>query len=483
MTHCLVRPWSIFNLGLGLGLALTACGDGAKQTSDAGLPADASPDSPGPTPFVRPTPFAVPLSAAGPDQLQSLTPAPGGAFYAAGYAATTLTGPRLVTVVKFTATGPDTAFGTAGVVTTPVPFVGGADEVDITTQPDGKILVSATVASATNASDRDVAVIRLLDTGALDPTFGTAGVATINVNDAVPTLSNPAVLTGFDASRGLTANASAIFLHTVSRGKVELTAGVVREDTDFTVVKLTPTGQIDTAFGSDGRFQLDIGLSNATARAIRVLDDGKLLAGGYANSPGVGTTQPVLYKLTAAGQLDTTFAQGGVFHETVLAQQTEVYNFAIHGTKFVTGGYGRATGTTNDYISLRFDLETGVRDLTWGGTTDGAVVFDPSGTKLGSNCRGAFALPGGKTLLVGSTGPANMPAQDAVFAVLDANGALDTSYGAGVHKFALGADGNDQFWGAAVSGNTVAIVGWKGGGTAPTETSNDDAWGVVFALR
>jgi len=482
MTHSSARPWSIFRLGLGLGFALAACGDSAKQTSDAPLPPDAAPDAPGTTPFVRPTPFAVPLSAAGPDQLQSLTPAPGGAFYAAGYAATTLTGPRMVTVVKFSATGLDTAFGTGGVVTTSVPFVGGADEVDITTQPDGKILVSATVASATNASDRDIAVIRLLDTGGLDPTFGTGGVATINVNDAV-LVGDPAVLTGLDASRGLTASASAIFVHAVSRGKLELTPGTARTDTDFTVVKLTPTGEIDTAFGSDGRYQLDIGLSNATARAIRVLDDGKLLAGGYANSPGVGTTQPVLYKLTAAGQLDTTFAQGGVFHETVLAQQTEVYNFAIHGSRFVTGGYGRATGTTNDYISLRFDLETGVRDLTWGGTTDGAVVFDPSGTKLGSNCRGAFALPGGKTLLVGSTGPSNQPTQDAVFSVLDAQGALDTSYGSGVHKFALGADGNDQFWGAAVSGNTVAIVGWKGGGTAPTETSNDDAWGVVFALR
>jgi len=386
----------------------------------------------------------------------------------------------MVTVVKLTANGLDNTFGTGGVVTTPVAFVGGSDEVDITTQPDGKILVSATVASPTNASDRDVAVIRLLDTGALDPTFGTDGVATINVNDAVLDAN---VLTGLDASRGLTANASAIFLHTVSRGKRELTAGAVRTDTDFTVVKLTPTGAIDTTFGTDGRFQLDIGLSNATARAIRVLDDGKILAGGYANSPGLGTTQPVIFKLTAEGLLDTTFAQGGVFHDTVLAQQTEVYNFAIHGSKFVTGGYGRETGSTNDYISLRFDLETGVRDTTWGGVTGGKVLFDPSGTKLGSNCRGAFALPDGKTLLIGSTGPSNQPTQDAVFAVLTANGALDTSYGSGIHKFALGANGNDQFWGAAVSGNTVAIVGWKGGGTAPTETSNDDAWGVVFALR
>jgi len=473
----LARHW--FTLGVALA-ACSACGDGAKQTPDASVP-DAPPDTPPVDPgFTRPTPFAVPLSAAGPDQLQTVTAAPGGKFYAAGYAAATLTGPRFITVVKMSTTGPDTSFGIGGVVTTAVEFKGGADEVDIATQADGKILVSATVASPTNPLDRDVAVIRMLDTGALDKPFGIDGVATINLNDA---FDNGTALVGLDASRGLTSNASGIFVHAVSRALGDATAGGPRQDTDFTVVKLTPAGAVDTAFGTGGQFRLDIGESAATARAIRALDDGKLLAGGYANSPGLGTTQPVIYKLTADGKLDTTFAQGGVFHDTILTLQTEVYNFAVHGEKFVTGGYGRNTGTTNDYISLRFDLETGARDLTWGGVANGAVLFDPSGTKLGSNCRGAFALPGGKTLLLGSTGPGNMPTQDAVFAVLDAGGVLDTRYGAGVHKFALGADGNDQFWGAAVSGDHVAIVGWKGGGAAPTETSNDDAWGVMFALR
>jgi uncharacterized delta-60 repeat protein len=466
-------------ISLVLGLALVACGDDAKLNPDASVPPDAAaPDAP--AAFTPPTPVAVAMSAAGPDQLQSATSAPGGKFYAAGYAAATLTGPRLVTVIRYSAAGLDTTFGTGGVVTTAVEFKGGADEVDITTQPDGKILVSTTVANATNASDHDVAVIRLLDTGALDPDFGSAGIATINLNDA---FNNGTALVGLDASRGLAADATGIFVHAMSRGLGDATGGGPRTDTDLTVVKLTPRGAVDTTFGDGGQFRLDIGQTGETARAIKVLPDGKLLAGGYANSPGVGTTQPVLYKLTAAGKLDTAFSQGGVFHDTVLALQTEVYNFAIHGNKLVTAGYGRATGATNDYISLRFDLETGIRDLTWGGAANGAVLFDPSGTMLGSNCRNAIALPGGKTMMIGSTGPGNMPAQDAVFAVLDASGNLDTSYGTGIHKFVLGSNGNDQFWGGAVSGDQVTVVGYKGGGQAQTETSNDDAFFAVFAAR
>ncbi len=469
-----------------LGLALAACGDDAKNTPpDAAPVVDAPPpvDAP-PSGFTPPTPFAVPLSAAGADQLQSATAAPDGKFYAAGFAAATLTGPRLVTVVKYSSTGPDATFGTGGVFTTAVEFRGGSDEIDITTQADGKILVSATVASPTDAADRDIAVIRVLATGALDPTFGDQGVAVINLSDA---FKMDAARVGLDAARAIAVDASGIYVHAVARALGEVSPGNPRQDTDFALVKLDATGHVDLTFGGlgIGQARLDIGQSAATPRAIKLLGDGKILASGYANSPGLGTTQPVLYKLTAAGTLDPSFATGGVFHDTVLALQTEVYNFAVHGNSIVTGGYGRETGATNDYISLRFDLTTGVRDMTWGGAVKGAVIFDPSGAMLGSNCRSALALPNGKTLMLGSTGPGNMPAQDATFAVLDADGKLDTSYGTGIHKFVLGANGNDQFWGAAISGDQVSLVGYKGGLAvdAQTATMNDDAYGIVFKLR
>jgi hypothetical protein len=192
--------------------------------------------------------------------------------------------------------------------------------------------------------------------------------------------------------------------------------------------------------------------------------------------------QPVLYRLTPAGVLDTNFATGGLFHETVLTLQTEVYNFALDGDKITTAGYGRNTGTTNDWVSMRFNATTGARDTTFGGAANGAVLIDPSGTMLGSNCRNAIGLPGGKTALIGSTGPSNMPAQDAAVALLESNGTLDTTYGTGVFTFALGATSNDQFWGGAVANGSLLITGWRGGGSAQTETLNDDSHAVVFKL-
>lgn len=437
----------------------------------------------GGAPFATPTPVPVTLSAAGPDQLQSVTAASSaGEFLAAGFAATAVGGPRIITVVKYSQTGLDSTFGDAGVATTEIAFAGGNDEIDIATQSDGKILVSATVANSVNANDRDVAVIRLNADGSLDDSFGDAGVSVVNLNDAH---DDGLMLVGLDAARSVTVDGEDnIFVHAVSRALGNMTGGGgPRTDTDFTVVKLTPDGDVDTSFGDAGQFRLDIAEVNATPRAIRALSDGTLIASGYANTPDVGdTVQAVLYKLTTGGDLDGNFATNGLFHEPVLTIQTEIYGFVIHGDALVTAGYGRNTGDTNDYVSMRFDVDTGVRDTAWG-DTNGAVVVDPSGMMLGSNARNAVALPDGGTIIVGSTGPSNLPEQDAVFVVLDDAGNLHASYGTGIHVLKLGNDGNDQFWGGAVSGSHVSLVGYQGGGQMQTDTTNDDAYLVTFELQ
>ena len=121
---------------------------------------------------------------------------------------------------------------------------------------------------------------------------------------------------------------------------------------------------------------------------------------------------------------------------------------------------------------------TGVRDTTFG-TVNGTVVIDPSGTMAGSNCRNALALPNGSTLLLGSTGPSG--SRDVAGAVLTETGALNTTFGDGLHTFDFGG-GEDQLWGGAVSDGKLLIVGWKGGGASPSSTMNDDAYGLLMSV-
>lgn len=490
-------------------LALVACGDNTNDdnpTPDSAqpdtMPPDTMPD--GPPGFTKPTPFRIPLAAAGPDQLQSAASAGDDKFYAAGFAAQTVAGPRFVTVVRYHLDGtPDFTFGANGVVTTPIVFVGGADEVDIAVQADGKILVSGTTDSPTIVDDRDVGIARLNTNGTLDTTFNPTGaipgVAIISLGES------GGVNNLRDASRSIAVDANGIYIHGVSRpiGNKADDSGL-RTDSDFTVARVTSEGVLDTTFGgtqiafgvtplstagTPGVFRLDIQEINGTPRAIKTLADGKLMVTGYATTPisGGAGAQAVIFKLNTDGTLDTTWNEAtGIFHEAVLATQTEVYNIAVHdnGT-FTTAGYGRNAGSINDYVSMKFAITTtgatAARSLTYG--TSGVSVFDPSGAMLGSNCRNAIALPEGKTLLTGSTGPSNDPAQDAVFAILDADGVLDTKYGTGIQVFELGTNGNDQFWGGAVSGTKAVVVGYQGGLANQTETQNDDAFAVVFDLQ
>lgn len=445
-----------------------------------------------PDPYTKPMAIPVPLSPNGPDQLQAAAPGPNGTFYLVGFAAQGVasTDARTVLVIQTGPMGPVATFGTAnGTALTSLDFKGGNDELDIVVQPSGKIVILATVQHAATL-DTDIALLRLDANGTLDTEFGDEGIRVFSLADAI---IDGTTVTGNDRSRGLAVDATGrLYVHAVRRGDGDFN-GSPRTDTDYSVTRFSVDGDRDLTFAGDGEYVLDLRgsapnntPSNATARGIHVLADGAILGTGYSTTEGLGPNpQPVLFKLDSTGAPIAGFAAAGVFHDGVLSAQTEVYNVAIHGTHFVTGGYGRESGDQNDWVSLRFDLATGDRDLDWGDEDNGAVVFDPSGTAVGDNLRNVIGLPDGKTLFVGSAGPNNQAAQDAVFAVLDADGELDTTYGTGIEIYALGAESNDQFWGGAVSGDNAIIVGYRGGGPAAdqTTTKNDDSYVVVLPLR
>ncbi|HVV82197.1 MAG TPA: hypothetical protein VHE35_03930 [Kofleriaceae bacterium] len=457
-------------------LALAAgCGD------DGGAPpVDAPP------PYQRPVPVAVPLSAAGPDELLAAATGPDGTFYAAGFAAQAIGATRSVVVVKLTADGRlDGDFGTGGVATTPLDYRGenGDSELGLVVQASGKLVVEATVPNAADPDDHDVALVRVDAGGAVDPSFGDGGVRVLDLTTAVNQNGNRA---GLDGARGLAQDPASgvLYAYAVSRDP-GLLFGEPRTDTDFTIVKLSADGAVDASYGGGaGRFTYDLQDVSEQVHGINVLPDGSVIASGYATSPGLGSTQPVVMKVSPAGALVPDFAEGGVFHDIVLALQTEVYNVVPEGGFGVTCGYGRDTGPAAAWVSLRFDLATGARDLGWGGAAKGAVVIDPTGDQVSDNCRNAVALPRGRTLMLGTVGPFNTPMLDAAWGVLDAGGHLDAAFGPGVFIDSLG--GNDSLWAGAVSttGDRAIAVGYEGGGPDAMQTAamNDDSYAVVIPL-
>jgi uncharacterized delta-60 repeat protein len=424
--------------------------------------------------FEPPTPFSIDPVGSGRTQLHSAAAGPDGSFYAAGFSAGYIFDARQVVVVKITSSGArDPNFGLNGVAWTGLNFVGGSDEIDIVVQ-NGRPIVSATVASSPTLEDRDIALVRLATSGVVDSTFGEDGVRILDLNTALD--AGDGTFVGQDGARALALGSDgSIYLHATQRGFGENSSGLPRTDTDFSLTRLTANGDLDTAWGTGGMFTLDIDESSEIPRGLMVLADGAVIGMGYADSPELGSTQPVVYKLTSTGTLDTTFSEGGVFHGIVLPTHSEIYNGVVHGDNLVTAGYGRRSGKPNDYLSLRFSTLTGVRDQTWGDAPDGAVLIDPSGSLFGSNCRNAVALPNGGTALIGSTGPINERAQDAVIMILTADGMLDTNFGSGIMIFAGNA--SDQLWGGAVNEGRALFVGYRG-----TTGINEDGFGVILPL-
>jgi uncharacterized delta-60 repeat protein len=125
----------------------------------------------------------------------------------------------------------DPTFGTGGKVVTDIGVFERA--ADVATQPDGKIVMAATRPAEGGATTSDVALFRYNVDGSLDASFGTNGVALIDIN-----------------GRGDVAEAVAI----QPDGKIVVAgmSSIFPEPSQFAVTRVQANGTIDASFGTSG---------------------------------------------------------------------------------------------------------------------------------------------------------------------------------------------------------------------------------------
>lgn len=416
----------------------------------------------------------IAVSATGHDRFYGVTFDPTGRFYAVGAVSegnVAATADFETVVARFTAAGEfDTTFGQSGYARRNVAVgLGGELARGIVVQPSGKIVVSATiehVAPGADPRDRDVALVRFNADGTRDTSFGVDGVVTIDLS------AGEAVGADYvaDVAWGLSG---------YSDGRLLLTGGQKRvggTDTDFAVLRFSADGVRDASFGTNGLVTLDINHLDAEPRTATLLPDGGIVVSGHMDDGPV--VKPVLFKLTASGQFDPTFATAGVFSPTVLASVTELYDVVPQGSSFVGTGYGRGNPNESlDAISLRVSA-TGALDSTWG--TAGVARFDLA--RFNDNARALVALPDNRILMVGGGRPTETNV-DGMITMLTASGQPDTTFAPrGLRTYDFGGV-SDLFWAVALNParTHVAIVGVRGVGvSAGATTANDDS--VVFLL-
>jgi len=286
----------------------------------------------------------------------------------------------------------DPTFGSGGTVVTD--FGGNDEAFALVLQPDGA-LVAAGVSTA--AGSLDFALARYNTDGTLDGTFGAAGQV---VTDFGPVFvgSDPTncALPAADFSGADVAFALAL----QPDGKL-VAAGV--STGDYALARYNADGSMDTTFGTCGRVITDFAGDDATASALVVQPDGKLVAAGRRNlatHPSVS-----LARYAPDGTLDPIFGVGGRV-ETEVGGDAEAFALVLQpadGRLVVAGAAG------GNFALARYKGDLVTLGLTKAGPGSGTVTSNPAGVDCGGNCSAAF--PFGTVVTLTAT-----PAPGSVFA-------------------------------------------------------------------
>jgi uncharacterized delta-60 repeat protein len=273
----------------------------------------------------------------------------------------------------------DTSFGTDGKVITDLNPSGDDELFSIALSGDKIIAAGITTNAGGNV---DFAVARYDTNGALDDSFGTNGVATLDINSGSK-----------DEVQGVAVQSDGKI---VVAGFTEATAAASSTGPDFAVVRYNTNGTLDDSFGTGGVVTTDFNGLADEAHALALQPDGKILVAGRA-SPATGPADFGLVRYNTDGSLDTSFGTGGKVTTDFDGKGDFAYAMTLQPDgKIVLAGRGSA-GAPFDFALARYNPD-GSPDASFG--TDGKFTTDLSGL---SDQAYAVAMQGGKILVAGVT--------------------------------------------------------------------------------
>jgi uncharacterized delta-60 repeat protein len=166
---------------------------------------------------------------------------------------------------------------------------------------------------------------------------------------------------------------------------------------DMAFARYLPSGVLDSTFGSAGKVTVDLRGTPDHARALSVMANGKILAGGTSRDPGGGRLDMAAVRLNSDGSVDSSFGVSGAVLTTYGGPGSQVANDIAHDTsgRVVLGGvYG--TNAPNDFAGVRLS-PTGALDPAFGTGGLATVDFqgrDDYGNILLADERGGYILAG-----------------------------------------------------------------------------------------
>ncbi len=283
------------------------------------------------------------------DVAQAMAVDDDGNIFVAGYGVPGASPYKDFAVAKFTSAGDlDPVFGGDGVVTTD--FGAGYDDFAyaIAIQPDGKILVAG---STYDGEGNKMCIVRYRGDGSLDGVFGDAGKLIIDFggpDDAVRAIS---VLEDDNIIAG-------------GYRMEEVTATMYKRN--FAAVKCNGIGILDNGFDFDGKVATPFSSDrHATAFAMGIQTDGKIVLAGYSYVGITANYQIALTRYNGDGSLDLTFDSDGMVLVSTGFALGEAFALQIQSDNKIVVAGEQYIGFDTDFMMMRFN-EDGTLDNTFG---------------------------------------------------------------------------------------------------------------------
>jgi uncharacterized delta-60 repeat protein len=348
----------------------------------------------------------------------------------------------------------DTSFGDAGTAKVP------SGTIAVGNLGSGKVVALSYQPIGARNANYDVGVTVLGEDGSPDrsevrsgPVF--PGFSGKSIAEVVPAPDGGALVVGdgfllrLDSDgapdpgfgdRGLLSSGSAIAsAHFLADGEIEVAGtGSIGKESGSAILRFTAAGKPDPSFGTDGVRLYDLPGSINTASWG---PDGSVVLGGREEDTGSCAEKeaeencderPVLAALDAAGNLDSAFGEGGVLRLSGLTGRPGPDGYRSEGVIALTrrpDGSIVAVGSAPPNESVGFVAALSPQGSLLPSFGEGGIVRAPEPVPAAERIDGFVPLPGGKVLAAGTTDVGTE--ERAILVRYDADGSLDSTFGAG----------------------------------------------------